>query len=328
VTDAFYKEKDIERDLLEGKTVGVAGFGNQGMAQALNLRDSGVSVVVALRTGSPSLDVASREGLRCVEPGELAAAADVLSLLIPDEAIGGFFERHLEGRLGDGHSVCLAHGFTYHYGQIDIPSNVDAFLVAPLGPGRIVRELFCDGSGVPAYVAVGNDASGDAMDTALSYAKAIGCARVGVWPTTFREETEVDLFGEQAVLCGGLAWLVTRAFEVLMEGGYSPEIAYMECVNQLETLAAMVSREGPDGMRRRISKTALYGELTRGPAIIDEGCKEGMRRALDQIRSGEFAEEWIGEAAGGKKRLEKLRSEADSHPVAKAGARVRKLLSE
>jgi len=328
MTGAFYKEKDIIRDLLEGVTVGVAGFGNQGMAQALCLRDSGISVVVALRKGSPSREKVAGEGLPCVEPGELPEAANVISLLIPDEAIGSFYARYLKGRLKEGQSVCLAHGFTFQYGQIEIPSNVDAFLVAPLGPGRILRELYCDGGGVPAYVAVGVDASGHALDTALSYAKAIGCARMGVWPTTFREETEVDLFGEQAVLCGGLAWLVSRAFEVLMDGGYSPEIAYMECVNQLETLAALISREGPDGMRKRISGTALFGEVTRGPVIIDEGCRDRMKLVLTQIQSGEFAKEWIKEAEGGRKRLDRLRADADSHPVVKAGKRVRELLSE
>ena len=325
---AFYKEKDITRDLLKGATVGVAGFGNQGMAQALCLRDSGVSVVVALRKGSPSREKVAGEGLRCVEPRELPEAADVISLLIPDETIGPFYAQYLKGRLKQGQSICLAHGFTFHYGQIEVPSNVDAFLVAPLGPGRILRELYRDGGGIPAYVAVGVDASGHALDTALSYSKAIGCARVGVWPTTFGEETEVDLFGEQAVLCGGLVWLVSRAFEVLVEGGYSPEISYMECVNQLETLAALISREGPDGMRERISGTALFGELTRGPAIIDEGCRDRMKRVLSQIQSGEFAKEWITEGEGGRKRLERLRADADSHPVAEAGRRVRKLLSE
>jgi ketol-acid reductoisomerase len=328
VTGAFYKEKDIARDLLEGVTVGVVGFGNQGMAQALCLRDSGVSVLVALRKGSPSLETAKREGLRCVDPGGLAGEADVISLLIPDETIGSFYEDHLKGRLKKGHSICLAHGFAFHYGHVEVPSDVDAFLVSPLGPGRILRELYAGGGGLPAYVAVGNDASGNALGMALSYAKAIGCARAGVWPTTFREETEVDLFGEQAVLCGGLAWLVTRAFEVLTEAGYSPEVAYMECVNQLETLAALISREGPDGMRARISGTALFGELTRGPAIVDENCRERMRLALKQIRSGEFAKEWMRDAAGGRSKLGRLRLEADSHPVAEAGKRVRKLLSD
>lgn len=328
MTDAFYREKDIKRDLLEGVTIGIAGFGNQGMAQALNLRDSGASVVVALRKGSPSLEKASREGLRCVRPAELPEAADVISLLLPDEAIGSFYKENLAGKLGEGHAICLAHGFAYLYGRIDAPPSVDVFLVAPLGPGRILRELYLGGQGLPAYVAVGNDASGHAGGKALSYAKAIGCARAGVWRTTMREETEVDLFGEQAVLCGGLAWLVTRAFEVLMEKGYSPEIAYMECVNQLETLAALISKEGPDGMRRRISGTALYGELTRGPAILDETCKDRMRSVLDQIRTGEFAREWIDEAEAGRRRLEELRAEANAHPVAEAGAKVRKLLSQ
>lgn len=325
---SFYKEKDITSDLLEGKTVGVAGFGNQGLAHALNLRDSGVSVVVALRKGSPSRGKVTGEGLSCVEPGDLADAADVISILIPDEAIGSFYARHLDGRLEKGHSICLAHGFAFHYRQLAVPAGVDVFLVAPLGPGRILRELYRDGGGVPAYVAVGADASGHAMEAALSYSKALGCARVGVWPTTFKEETEVDLFGEQAVLCGGLAWLVARAFEVLVEGGYSPEMAYMECVNQLETLAAIISREGPDGMRGRISGTALYGELTRGPAIIDEGCRDRMRRVLGQIQSGEFAKEWIEETRAGRKRLERMRADADSHPVAAAGRRIRNLLSD
>lgn len=324
----FYKERDITRDLLSGKTVGVAGFGNQGRAHALNLRDSGVPVVVALRQGSPSRDEVIAEGLSCLTPAELPGAADVISLLVPDEAIGSFFSEHLEGRLEEGQALCLAHGFTFHYGQIKAPPSVDVILVAPLGPGRILRESYSAGGGLPAYVAVGVDASGGAMDLALSYSKALGCARVGVWPTTFAEETEVDLFGEQAVLCGGLAWLVTRAFEVLVEGGFSEEIAYMECVHQLETLAAIISREGLDGMRGRISGTALYGEITRGPKIIDEGCRQSMREALKQIRSGEFARDWLEESRGGRRWLDAMRAKADRHPVAEAGRRIRKLLSE
>jgi ketol-acid reductoisomerase len=325
---SLYKEKDITRDLLAGRTVGVVGFGNQGRAHALNLRDSGVSVVLALRGDSPSRDEAVREGLSCVEPGDVPEASHVISILIPDEEIGPFWREHLKGRISDEHALCFAHGFAYHYGQVDAPASSDVFLVAPLGPGRLLRELYTSGRGLPAYVAVGNDASGHARETALSYSKALGCARAGVVPTTFAEETEVDLFGEQAVLCGGLAWLVTRAFEVLVEGGFSPEIAYMECVNQLETLAALISKEGLDGMRTRISGTALYGELTRGPAIIDEGVRESMREVLRQVTSGEFAREWIAESSGGRKRLGALRAEADGHKVVETGRIIRKALPE
>lgn len=324
---SFYKEKDITRDLLAGRTVGVVGFGNQGRAHALNLRDSGVSVVVALRADSPSREEAIREGLSCVEPGDLPEAARVISILIPDEAIGPFWDEQLKGRISEEHALCLAHGFAYHYGQVEVPASLDAFLVAPLGPGRLLRELYNRGRGLPAYIAVGNDASGTATETALSYAKALGCARAAVIPTTFAEETVVDLFGEQAVLCGGLAWLVTRAFEVLVEGGFSPEIAYVECVNQLETLAALISREGLDGMRTRISGTALYGELTRGPVIVDESVRERMREVLAQITSGDFAREWIAESKAGRKRLESLRAKADGHVVAETGRRVRRALS-
>ena len=323
---SFYKEKDIAHDLLKGKTVGLVGFGNQGRAHALNLRDSGVSVVVALRKGSRSRDEVLREGLPCLEPGELPEASQVISILIPDEAIGCFYAEHLEGRLAEGHTLCFAHGFAFHYGLVDAPAGADVVLVAPLGPGRLLRESYCAGGGLPAYVAVGVDASGHAMDLALSYSKGLGCARVGLWPTTFAEETEVDLFGEQAVLCGGLAWLVTKAFEVLVEDGFSAEIAYMECVNQLETLAAIISGEGLDGMRKRISRTALYGELTRGPRIIDESCRDRMREALNQIRSGEFAREWIAESESGQEKLNGLRTQADKHMIAEVGRRIRRLL--
>ncbi len=328
MTGSFYKEKDITRDLLEAKTVGVAGFGNQGRAHALNLRDSGISVVVALRSGSPSRDEVIGEGLSCVEPRDLPEASQVISLLIPDEEIGTFYKNHLKGRLRGAHALCLAHGFTYHYGQISPPPECDVVLVAPLGPGRILREAYRKGAGLPAYVAVGSDVSGNALDLALSYARGLGCARAGIWRTTFAEETEVDLFGEQTVLCGGLAWLVTRAFDVLVKDGFCPEIAYMECVNQLETLAALISSEGIDGMRKRVSGTALYGEITRGPRVIDESCSERMEEILRQIRSGEFAKEWIRESQSGRKRLKALRASADARQVAEVGKKVRKLLSE
>ncbi len=324
----FYRDKDVTRDLLAGKTVGIAGFGNQGRAHALNLRDSGVSVVVALRPDSPSREEVTREGLSCVAPRELPDAAQVLSILIPDEHVGSFYDAHLDGRLSAGHALCFAHGFAFHYGKVKPPRLVDVLLVAPLGPGRALRELYASGSGLPAYVAAGADASGAAFDLALSYAKALGCARVGLMPTTFAEETEVDLFGEQAVLCGGLAWLVTRAFDVLVSAGYPPEMAYMECVHQLETLAAILSREGLDGMRARISRTALFGELTRGPRIADESCRDRMREILDEIRSGRFAEEWSRDSESGCKRLERLREQADRLPVAEMGRKIRRLLSK
>jgi ketol-acid reductoisomerase len=325
---SLYKEKDITRDLLAGRTVGVVGFGNQGRAHALNLRDSGVSVVLALRKDSPSREDAMREGLSFVEPGEIPEASQVISILIPDEEIGRFWRERLKGRVSEEHALCFAHGFAYHYGQVDAPRSSDVFLVAPLGPGRLLRELYGRGRGLPAYVAVGNDASGHAAETALSYSKALGCARAGVVPTTFAEETEVDLFGEQAVLCGGLAWMVTRAFEVLVEGGFSPEIAYMECVNQLETLAALISKEGLDGMRSRISGTALYGELTRGPAIMDESVRERMKEVLRQVTSGEFAREWMTESKGGRAKMGSLRAKADRHKVVETGRIIRKALSE
>lgn len=322
----FYREKDITGDHLEGKVVGIVGFGNQGRAQALNLRDSGVEVVVALRDGSPSRDEAVREGLACISPEEIAAAAEVISLLVPDEVIGSFFRKHLVGGLRAGQTLCFAHGFAFHYGHVAAPSGVDVILVAPLGPGRRLRETYLAYAGLPAYAAVGRDVSGGALGTALSYAKAIGCARVGVWLTTFAEETEVDLFGEQTVLCGGLTALVTRAFEVLTEAGYSREIAYLECVHQLEQLASLISAEGPDGMRGRISGTALYGELTRGPGIVGDESRGNMKAALEDIRSGRFAEEWIEESESGGRKLDKLRKAADGHPVAEAGKRVRDLL--
>jgi ketol-acid reductoisomerase len=325
VAGGFYREKDISSDHLEGKVVAVVGFGNQGRAQALNLRDSGVQVKVVLREGSPSQDEAVGEGLSCIAPKD-SSTADIISLLIPDEEIGPFFRKHLSGRLGPGQALCFAHGFGFHYGHVPPPKGVDVVLVAPLGPGRSLRETYLSSGGFPAYAAVGQDASGHALELALSYAKAIGCARAGVWLTTFAEETEVDLFGEQTVLCGGLAALVTRAFEVLTEAGYSPEIAYLECVHQLQQLAQLISAEGPDGMRGRISGTALYGELTRGPAIIGEESRAMMKRALKDIRSGRFAEEWLKDSESGRKRLNELRRAADRHPVAATGKKIRELL--
>lgn len=326
MTGGFYREKDIPGTVLKDKTVAVVGFGNQGRAQALNLRDSGIRVLVVLREGSPSRDEVRREGLPCIAPDELPAGAEVISLLLPDEAIGSFCRKYTRGKLQPGQTLCFAHGFTFHYGQVLVPGGVDVILVAPLGPGRTLRKLYVSGRGLPAYAAVGSDASGLALDLALAYAGAIGCARAGVWITTFAEETEVDLFGEQTVLCGGLAALVTRAFEVLVEAGYSPEIAYMECVQQLEQLAHLISSEGPDGMRRSISGTALYGELTRGPGIVGEESRQRMKEALKDITSGRFAREWLKESGAGRKQLDRLWEAADRHPIAEAGRKVRRLL--
>ncbi|MBD3367493.1 MAG: ketol-acid reductoisomerase [Candidatus Eisenbacteria bacterium] len=289
-TRSVVTERDLNEEPLDGRRVGVIGYGSQGEAQALNLRDSGVDVVVGLREGSPSADRARTAGLD-VTSVRGAAGSDIVALLIPDEEIVHAFAESVEPVVEEGSTLVLAHGFALRFGGLEIAGGIDVVLVAPMGPGTLLRERYQAGTGLPAAYAVDRDATGRARQTALEYGAAIGCARVGLFETGVAEETEVDLFAEQAVLVGGVIRLIEAAFETLVEAGYDPAVAYMECLYELGLTADLMQRFGVSGMRNRISRTALFGDLTRGGRIIGEETRNGMRQVLEEIRNGRFAEE-------------------------------------
>ncbi|HKQ56257.1 MAG TPA: ketol-acid reductoisomerase [Candidatus Eisenbacteria bacterium] len=306
-------------DRLSGRTVAVLGFGNQGEAQALNLRDSGVTVVVGARAGGAGETRARAHGFETLPLDEAARRAAVCAVLLPDERTPELWPA-IAAALPPGAGVVFAHGFALLYSDLSFPPQSDVVLVSPTGPGRVLREVYVRGAGLPAYLAVHRDGSGEAWGLAESYAGGIGSARARLWRTTVREETEVDLFGEQAVLCGGMNALVTAAFETLVERGYSPEIAYLECVHQLKYLADLLHERGVAGMRRGISGTALYGDVTRGPRVVGEPARAAMAALLDEIRSGAFAREWAGEIARGAPRLAAEVARAAAHPIEQARA--------
>jgi ketol-acid reductoisomerase len=312
-------------DLLSGK-VAVVGYGSQGHAHALNLRDSGVDVEVGLRDGSPSRAAAEDAGLAVASVAKAVSGAQVVSLLLPDQAQPRVYESEIAPNLGPGAALLFAHGFNVHYGRIEPPAGHDVIMVAPKGPGHIVRRLFEEGFGTPAIVAVAQDASGSALDLALAYGAGIGAARAGMIETTFAEETETDLFGEQAVLCGGVTELVRAGFETLVEAGYQPEIAYYECLHELKLIVDLIWEGGLAGMRYSVSDTAEYGDLTRGPRVIDTHVRENMRSLLEDIRSGAFAREWIAEMDAGEPHLAELREQASSQLLEQVGPELRALM--
>jgi ketol-acid reductoisomerase len=312
-------------DLLSGK-VAVIGYGSQGHAHALNLRDSGVEVEVGLRPGSPSRAAAEEAGLAVGTPAEATSGAQVVSLLLPDQVQPQVYTDDVEPNLAPRASLLFAHGFNVHYGRIEPPAGHDVIMVAPKGPGHIVRRLFEDGFGTPAVVAVAQDDSGGALDLALAYGAAIGAARAGMIETTFAEETETDLFGEQAVLCGGVTELIRAGFETLVGAGYQPEVAYYECLHELKLIVDLISEGGLSGMRYSVSDTAEFGDLTRGPKVIDEHVRENMRDLLADIRSGAFAEEWIAEMDAGEPRLAELRKQAADLQLEHVGTELRALM--
>src|SRR5919201_1211853 len=303
----IHREGDI--GLLSGM-VAVLGYGSQGHAHALNLHDSGVDVVVGLREESPSRQIAEEAGLRTATAAEAVRGAQLVSILLPDQVQPQVYEQDVAPNLEPGAALLFAHGFNVHYGRIAPPPGHDVIMVAPKGPGHIVRRLFSEGYGTPALVAVAQDASGNALQLALAYAAAIGATRAGVIETTFVEETESDLFGEQAVLCGGVTELIRLGFQTLVDAGYQPEIAYYECLHELKMIVDLIYEGGLAGMRYSISDTAEYGDLTRGARVIDEHVRENMRKLLSDIREGDFAHEWIREMDGGEHHLKELRAEA------------------
>ena len=322
----IYYDKDVALDPLLDRTVGVIGFGSQGHAHALNLKDSGVRVMVGLYKGSKSWQEAERHGLPVAEVEEVARQAEVISLLIPDMLQPRVYREAIAPHLGPGKTLMFAHGFNIHFRQIVPPPEVDVAMVAPKAPGHRMREVFTQGLGVPGLVAVHQDASGRALETALAYAKGVGCTRAGVIQTTFQEETETDLFGEQAVLCGGVTALIKAGFETLVEAGYQPEIAYFECLHELKLIVDLIYQGGLSYMRYSVSDTAEYGDYTRGPRVIDESVRERMRQILREVQDGTFAREWIAEYEEGLKRFLHLRQQEQDHPIERVGRRLREMM--
>jgi len=321
----IYKDRDADLKLLRGKTCAVIGYGAQGHAQALNLKDSGMRVLVGLRPGSKSRAAARKQKLEVVRPAEAAQRGDIIFLALPDTDIPEIYEREVSPHLSGGKTILFAHGFAIFYRTIVPRTDRDVIMVAPKGLGQMVRRQFVAGRGAPGLIAIHQDATGRAKKTALAWAKGIGCTRAGVIETTFQEETETDLFGEQAVLCGGMSALVRLGFETLVDAGYPAELAYFECLHELKFIVDLMHEEGLGGMRARISSTAKWGDLTVGPKIIDRSVQKKMKAALNEIRSGRFAQTWIRETKSGQKRYRHLLAAAERHPIEKVGKRLRSL---
>ena len=321
-----YYERDADRALIAGRKVAIIGYGSQGHAHALNLKDSGIDVRVGLRPGSSSVAKAEAAGLRVVPIDQAATEADVIMLLLPDTEQKKVYEESIAPHLQAGDAVLFAHGFNIRFGRISPPEGVDVAMVAPKGPGHLVRRTYTEGGGVPALIAVEQDATGKARDLALAYADAIGGTRAGVIETTFAEETETDLFGEQVVLCGGLTSLVQAGFETLVDAGYQPEMAYFECLHEVKLIVDLMYEEGIAGMRYSISDTAEYGDVTRGPRIITDATRAEMKKILDEITSGKFADEWVAESDSGRARFNALREAGRQHPIEKTGGELRAMM--
>jgi len=321
-----YYDKDANLELIRGKRVAVIGFGSQGHAHALNMKESGVDVVVGLRKGGGSWKKAEAAGVEVREVAGAVSGADVVMILIPDELQGETYASEISPNLKDGAYLAFAHGFNIHFGIIEPGADKNVFMVAPKGPGHLVRHEFTTGRGVPTLVAVHQDPSGDTLDVALSYASAIGGGRAGIIETTFKDETETDLFGEQAVLCGGVTALMTAGFETLVEAGYPPEMAYFECLHEMKLIVDLVYEGGISNMRYSISNTAQYGDLTRGPRIITDETKREMKKILSEIQSGEFAREWMAEHRAGKPVFNELNEAGARHQVEEVGGRLRAMM--
>ena len=321
-----YYEQDADLSILKDKVIAVIGYGSQGHAHALNLRDSGLKVIVGLKPGGPSWDRAKADGFEPLLPKEACEKADIIMILVPDQTQPALYRECIEPVLKPGKMLLFAHGFNIHYNQIVPPSEVDVALVAPKGPGHLVRREYQRGAGVPCLVAIHQDATGKALAKALAYAKGIGGTRAGVIETTFKEETETDLFGEQVVLCGGVSALIKAGFETLVEAGYQPEIAYFECLHELKLIVDLIYEGGLAFMRYSISDTAEYGDLTRGPRIINEHVRAEMKKILKEIQSGEFAREWILENLAGRPVLNSLRKSEAEHPIEEVGKKLRAMM--
>jgi ketol-acid reductoisomerase len=319
-------DADANLDLIKSKKVAVIGYGSQGHAHALSLKDSGVEVQVGLRADSSSKPRAEAEGLKVVDPSEAAAWADVVMLLVPDEFAPAIYAEKIHPNLKPGNYLAVAHGFGLHFKKIVPPQGVNVFLVAPKAPGHTVRREFANGRGVPCLIAVNEDPTGDSRDVALAYACAIGGGRAGILETTFKEETETDLFGEQAVLCGGMSALIMAGYETLTEAGYAPEMAYFECLHELKLIIDLIYEGGIGNMRYSVSNTAEYGDLTRGPRVVTAETKKAMKDILSEIQSGKFADEFLAESAAGRPKFNELEKKGAAHPIEEVGKRLRGLM--
>ena len=322
----IYYEDDTDPSVLTGKKVAVIGYGSQGHAHARNLVDSGIEVAVGLRPGSSSRTQAENDGLTVMDVAEAAAWGDVVMVLVPDQHMAEIYEESISPHLGEGDTLMFAHGFNIHYGAITPPDDVDVVMVAPKGPGHLVRRTYTEGSGVPCLIAVHQDASGDATALGLAYARAIGGARAGVLETTFGEETETDLFGEQVILCGGVSELVKASFETLVDAGYQPESAYFETLHELKLIVDLLYEGGLSWMRYSVSDTAEYGDYTRGARIVTDETREEMKRVLDEIQSGAFASEWLAQAREGAPFLHEQRASNRAHQIEQVGSSLRSLM--
>ena len=321
-----YYDNDANLEVLKDKTIAIIGFGNQGGAQAQNLKDSGLNVIIAEVEGTPNWERAKAAGFEVMSAAEAAKAGDIVQILIPDELQARVYKESIKKSMKKGKTLMFSHGFNIHFKAIKPTKDIDVIMVAPKGPGFMVRETFTKGAGVPCLIAVFQDASGKAKETALAYAKGIGGTRAGVFETTFKEEVETDLFGEQTVLCGGCTSLVKAGFETLVEAGYQPEMAYFECCHELKLIVDLIYKQGLQGMRKAISNTAEYGDLTVGPKIIDEKVKTKMKKALKRIQSGAFAREWIKENKMGAPNFKALREKDKDHQIEKVGAELRGMM--
>ncbi|MCM8787795.1 MAG: ketol-acid reductoisomerase [Candidatus Omnitrophica bacterium] len=322
----IYYDKDADLNILKDKTIAIIGYGIQGRGQGLCLRDSGCKVVIAELSGTPNWELAKKDGFEPLSAAEAAQQAEIIQILTQDHLQAKLYKEAIKPYLTKGKALCFSHGFNIHFKQIKPPKKIDVFMVAPKGPGALVRKMYEEGRGVPALIAVYQDASGKAKQLALAYAKAIGATRAGVIETTFKEETETDLFGEQTVLCGGVSELIKVGFDTLVEAGYQPEIAYFEVLHELKLITDLIQEFGISGMRRRVSNTACYGDLTRGKRVITEKTKKAMKKILSEIQKGKFAREWIRENEAGRPNFNKLLEEADKHPIEEVGRHLREMM--
>jgi ketol-acid reductoisomerase len=323
----IYYDQDADLGLLKGKKIAIMGYGSQGHAHALNLRDSGQDVIIGLYKGSKSWAAAEKDGLKVAPVADAARLGDVVMILLPDQTQRAVFEESIRGGLGQGKMLMFAHGFNIHFNQVVPPPDVDVTMIAPKAPGHVMRDLFTQGPGVPALIAVQQDVSGKAKDMALAYGKGVGCTRAGVIETTFKEETETDLFGEQTTLCGGISHLIKAAFETLVEAGYQPEVAYFECMHEMKLIVDLFYQGGLAYMRYSVSDTAEYGDYTRGPRIVNEQTKTEMRKILAEIQSGEFARDWVLENQANRASFLATRKRDADHQIEEVGKRLRAMMS-
>jgi ketol-acid reductoisomerase len=323
----IYYDQDADLGLLKGKKIAIIGYGSQGHAHALNLRDSGQDVVVGLYKGGKSWARAEKDGVKVVPVADAAKMGDVVMILLPDQTQRSVFEESIRAGLGRGKMLMFAHGFNIHFNQVVPPADVDVTMIAPKAPGHVMRDLFTQGPGVPALVAVQQDVSGKARDMALAYGRGVGCTRAGVIETTFKEETETDLFGEQAALCGGISHLIKSAYETLVEAGYQPEVAYFECMHEMKLIVDLFYQGGLAYMRYSVSDTAEYGDYTRGPRVVSDETKKEMKKILGEIQSGQFAREWVLENQANRAGFLAMRKRDAEHPIEEVGARLRKMMS-